>query len=248
MPDRRLWLVAVVVLTITLCAPPAQAMHISEGILPAPSAAVWFAAAAPFVVWGLIAIRLRRARQTNYMPTLAMVGAAVFLISCMPIPIPGTGSCSHPCGTALAAIIVGPAASIVVATLALLFQALFMAHGGLTTLGANVVSMGVIGSLTGWAAFQVVRRLTGSAFAGAVAAGLLGDWATYAATSFILASALHGGESMWPMFLGIAGAFTPTQIPLGVLEGALTGWAYRFIARRRPELISPQLSARGTQP
>lgn len=217
-------------------------MHVSEGILPAQWCGAWFVAAAPFVIWGLLAIRRRRARQGKYMPMLAMVGAAVFLVSCMPIPIPVAGSCSHPCGTGLAAILVGPAASIVVATIALAFQALFMAHGGLSTLGANIFTMGVLGSLTGWVSFQVVRRLSGSVLIGAFAAGLLSDWATYAGTSFIMASALPGVT-----FQAVAIAFMPTQIPLGMLEGVLTSVAYGFIARRRPELITPPLS-QGARP
>ena len=231
-----------------LFAQPAQAMHISEGILLPQWAGLWFAASAPFVIWGVLAIRRRRARQSKYMPMLAMVGAAVFLISCMPIPVPLAGSCSHPCGTGLAAILVGPAASIIVATIALAFQALFMAHGGLSTLGANVFTMGVLGSLVGWSAFQIIRRLTGSILLGAFAAGLLSDWATYAGTSFILALGLHGQESVWSLFQVISLAFMPTQVPLGVLEGVLTAMAYVFVSRRRPELLLSPDAPQGAKP
>jgi len=200
---------------------------------------------APFVIWGLIVIRRRRARQSSYLPMLAMVGAAVFLVSCMPIPVPVAGSCSHPCGTGLAAILVGPAPTIVITTIALLFQALFMNHGGLGTLGANIFSMGVLGSLVGWSSFRIVRGLTGSVLAGAFLAGLLSDWATYAGTAFSMASGLHG-NSIGNWFLIYAGAFVPTQLPLGVLEGILTVMAYSFVSRRRPELLAPvSLSPKG---
>jgi cobalt/nickel transport system permease protein len=246
MRKRWLWCFTAGLLALVVWPPQAHAMHISEGILPAPWCGLWFLASAPFVIWGLIVIRRRRARQSSYLPMLAMVGSAVFLVSCMPIPVPVAGSCSHPCGTGLAALLVGPAPTIVITTIALLFQALFMAHGGLTTLGANIFSMGVLGSLVGWSSFRVVRRLTGSTLAGAFAAGLLSDWATYAGTSFGLASALHGDGSTWTMFLAIAGAFVPTQLPLGVLEGILTVWAYSFVSRRRPELLAPvSLSPKG---
>lgn len=241
-----LWCVAAGLAATVVWPPQAHAMHISEGILPPQWCGLWFLVSAPFVLWGLFVIRARRARQSSYLPMLAMVGSAVFLVSCMPIPVPVAGSCSHPCGTGLAANLVGPAPTIVITTIALLFQALFMAHGGLTTLGANIFSMGVLGSLVGWSAFRVVRRLTGSALAGAFAAGLLSDWATYAGTSFGLASALHRDGSMWAMFQAIAVAFVPTQLPLGVLEGLLTAGAYAFIARRRPELLAPvSLSPKG---
>lgn len=224
---------------------PALAMHIAEGILPPAWAGLWFVAAAPVILWGLHIIAARRAQSTRYMPMLAMVGAAVFLISCMPIPVPVVGSCSHPCGTGLAAVLVGPAPAAVLASIALVFQALFMAHGGLTTLGANVVSMGILGAFAGYAAFRVVRRLTGSAALGAFAAGLVGDWATYAGTAGILASALAGDGSAASMLGMILAAFVPTQLPLGILEGVLSAAAYRFVVARRPELLQPGLALPG---
>lgn len=253
---RNRWplLVAVGLFVMTAFAQPAQAMHISEGILPAQWAGLWFVVAAPFVLWGLWVIRGLRKRNSSYMPMLAMVGAAVFLVSCMPIPIPVAGTCSHPCGTGMAAILVGPGPTIVITAIALLFQALFMAHGGLSTLGANICSMGVMGALIGWASFRVVRRLTGSTMIGAFAAGILSDWATYAGTSIFLALGL-GGENLrfgtepatWELFGKIAIAFMPTQIPLGVLEGVLTAGAYAFIARRRPELIDLQVQSQAVR-
>lgn len=246
MRNRWLWCVAMTMASLIVWPTQAHAMHISEGVLPPQWCGLWFLVSAPFVIWGLIVIRRRRALQSSYLPMLAMVGAAVFLVSCMPIPLPGVGSCSHPCGTGLAAILVGPAPTIVITTIALLFQALFMNHGGLGTLGANIFSMGVLGSLVGWSSFRIIRPLTGSVLAGAFAAGLLSDWATYAGTSFSLASALHGDGSMWTMFQAIAIAFVPTQLPLGVLEGILTVVAYSFVSRRRPELLAPvSLSPKG---
>jgi cobalt/nickel transport system permease protein len=226
-------------LAIAVLPSPALAMHISEGILPPAWAGLWFALSAPFVAWGLRTIRARRARQSRYMAMLAMVGAAVFLISCMPIPVPVAGSCSHPCGTGLAAILVGPGPAAVIASVALVFQALFMAHGGLTTLGANIVSMGVLGAFGGYAAFRGVRRLSGSAALGAFAAGVVSDWATYAATSLVLALALHGDGSVWSMFGAILVAFVPTQVPLGILEGLLSAGACKFVMARRPDLFEP---------
>ena len=84
-------------------------------------------------------------------PLVGLLAAVVFIISCMPIPVPTAGTCSHPCGTAISAILVGPYISVLISTVALLIQALVMAHGGLTTLGADIVSMGVVGSFTGYA-------------------------------------------------------------------------------------------------
>jgi len=215
---------------------PAFAMHISEGILPASWAILWYAVAVLFVALGLRELRRRAVEYPYFKPLVGLVGAAVFLISCMPIPVPTAGTCSHLGGTGIAAILIGPALTTVVASIALTLQALFLAHGGLTTLGANTVSMGVAGAYVGYGAYWIVRRLGLPWAMAAFLAGLLSDWATYAMTSVELAAALQtGGFS--EMFTLILIAFVPTQLPLGVLEGILCVGALRFVRRRKPELL-----------
>jgi cobalt/nickel transport system permease protein len=87
------------VLVLSAFASPAQAMHISEGILPLGWAALWLAIALPFVALGLRDLRRFKESSRHAMPLIGLVGAAVFIISCMPVPVPIAGSCSHPCGT-----------------------------------------------------------------------------------------------------------------------------------------------------
>jgi len=217
---------------------PAHAMHISEGILPAGWAGLWFLVALPFVVWGLRDLRRRSSTESPHFKALVgLVGAAVFIISCMPIPVPFAGTCSHPCGTGLAAILVGPAVTVVITSIALILQALFLAHGGLTTLGADIVSMGVAGAFIGYGFFRLLLRLGAPATVAAFVAGLASDWATYAVTSMELSLGLHPAGSWFSLFTPILVAFMPTQIPLGVLEGVLSGGAYQFVTRRRPDLF-----------
>jgi cobalt/nickel transport system permease protein len=159
-------------------------------------------------------------------------------MSALPIPVPIAGSCSHPCGTPLAAILVGPFASTVLGALALLLQALFMSHGGLSTLGANIISMSVVGSFIGFGVFVLARKFKTPVFIAGLLAGLLGDWATYSITSFELASSLSGTGSMWDMFGAICLAFAPTQLPLGIFEGLITGGVVSLISERRPDVLS----------
>jgi cobalt/nickel transport system permease protein len=219
----------------------AYAMHISEGILPAPWCVLWFAVSAPFVWLGLRQIKHRSQARPEYKPFIALISAAVFLISCMPIPVPFAGTCSHPCGTGLAAILIGPGPAVVVASVALTFQALFLAHGGLTTLGANIFSMGVAGSFVGYGVFWLARRWGANILVAAFLAGLLSDWATYAGTAVILAGALHGAGSFMALAKVIVLAFVPTQVPLGILEGILSAGAYRFVKTRRPQLLQTRI-------
>jgi len=215
----------------------AYAMHISEGILPPGWAGLWYLVAAPFLWWGIWDIKRRSSAEPKFKILVAMVGAAVFIISCMPIPVPTAGTCSHPCGTGIGAIIIGPGPTIVISSIALLLQALFLAHGGITTLGADIVSMGVGGALSGYFIFVLLRRLKLNTFVCAFAAGVVSDWVTYGITSAVLAAALRGDGTFLKMFLAIVIAFIPTQLPLGILEGFLSAGAYRFVKSRRPELL-----------
>lgn len=222
-----------VLIALALIAVPASAwaMHISEGILSVPWAALWFVVAAPFLFWGIREIKQRSHAAPQYKPFVALVGAAVFIISCMPIPVPFAGTCSHPCGTGLAALLIGPAPTVVLASVALTLQALFLAHGGLTTLGANLVAMGVAGGFAGYGVFRLARSVGLPVFGAAFLSGICSNWVTYATTSLVLASALHGEGSFGKLFGTILLAFAPTQIPLGILEGFLTAGAYRFVCR-----------------
>ena len=218
----------------------AQAMHISEGILPPQWAGLWFAVAIPFVAWGLRDLRVRSAREPFLKPMVGLIGAAVFVISCMPIPIPlpnGGGTCSHPCGTGMAAILIGPTLTVVVSSVALLLQALFLSHGGLTTLGGNTFSMGIVGAFTGWAVFRLSRRVGVPVWTAAFLCGLLSDWATYATTAFELASGLPHNASLLHQFIYYGGFFVMPQLVLGIAEGVVTASVYQFIATRRPSLL-----------
>lgn len=227
-------------LTILLLAiaAPVHAMHISEGILPLPWAALWFLVAAPFVIYGCRELRRLSQQDLAIKPLVGLLAAVVFIISCMPIPVPTAGTCSHPCGTAIPAILIGPFISVVISTVALLIQALVMAHGGLSTLGADIVSMGVVGSFTGYAVFKGLRRGGVSLGMAAFFAGLFADWATYATTAVILASGIRGSDPFLPLFTKIVIAFVPTQLPLGILEGALTAGMVTLLARKRPDLLA----------
>jgi len=229
---------ASVILVCLVFTSNAYAMHISEGILPMNWAGMWYLVALPFLVKGIFDIKKKSKKLPSFKTLLGMMGAVVFIISCMPVPVPTAGTCSHPAGTGISAILIGPIMSIFVTSIALLFQALFLAHGGITTWGADIVSMGVAGSFAGYIAFRMLRKYGASLFISGFVAGLLADWATYATTSFELASALHGGKPMFPLFMTILVAFIPTQLPLGILEGFLTGGMIIFVHKRRPDILA----------
>jgi cobalt/nickel transport system permease protein len=213
------------------------AMHISEGILPWNWAALWSVVAAPFIAVGLHRLKKLSNSDLSFKPLVGLMAAVVFIISCMPIPVPTAGTCSHPCGTGMSGILLGPFISVLITAAALLIQALFLAHGGLSTWGANIVSMGVMGSFAGYTTFRVLRSMKiNMAFSGFLA-GLLADWATYLTTSVELASGIRGNSPFLPLFSKIVIAFIPTQLPLGILEGAITAGMVVLLYKKRPDLL-----------
>ena len=213
-------------------------MHISEGILPLTWAAANAAVAAPFVVKGVARIRARAKQEPAIRSIIGLMGAAVFVISALPIPVPIPGTSAHPTGVALAAIFIGPLPTAAVTLVVLFLQALFMAHGGLTTLGANTLNMGVLGAFAGFGVFRFSLRLGFAPWLGAALAGFVGDLTVYAGTALSMALALHGDNAVWSVWSSIALAFVPTQVPLAFLEAALTAGVLSYIASRRPDILS----------
>ncbi len=212
-------------------------MHISEGILPFNWALLWFLIAVPFVAYGLYRLKKISNSDISFKPLVGLMAAVVFIISCMPIPVPTAGTCSHPCGTGISGILLGPAISILITAVALLIQALFLAHGGLSTWGADIVSMGVVGSFAGFLTFKALRLLKINLAVSAFFAGLFADWATYLATSVELTAGIKGSAPFLPLFWKIIVAFIPTQLPLGILEGAMTSGMIMLLYKKRPDLL-----------
>ena len=129
-------LVLLVTGLLTLGPGPAHAMHIAEGILPASWALFWFALSAPFVLLGLRTLRLRSAQEPQYKALVGLVGAGIFVISAMPVPVFTAGTCSHPCGTGIAAILIGPSVTVVLASIALTLACAFSGTWRLDHIGS----------------------------------------------------------------------------------------------------------------
>jgi cobalt/nickel transport system permease protein len=225
------------ILVVLTSADTAHAMHISEGILPFDWAALWFIVTLPFLAYGLRRLKVLSKKDISVKPLVGLMAAVVFVISCMPIPVPTAGTCSHPGGTAIPAILVGPAISILVSAVALLIQALFLAHGGLSTWGADIVSMGIMGAFTGYYVFKLLRKFRVNLAVSAFFAGLLSDWAIYISTSVELAAGIRGDAAFMPLFTKIVIAFVPTQLPLGILEGFMTAGMVTLLYKRRADLL-----------
>ncbi|MBL8253742.1 MAG: energy-coupling factor ABC transporter permease [Candidatus Competibacter sp.] len=197
-------------------------MHIAEGFLPPLHAAAWAAISLPFVVVSTWRVNRLMRDQPQTKLLLAASGAYAFVLSALKLPSV-TGSCSHPTGTGLGAILFGPSVMALLGTIVLLFQALLLAHGGLTTLGANVFSMAIAGPWVAYAVFRGARWVNAPLAVAVFLAATLGDWATYLVTAGQLALAFPDPVSGFAgAVVKFAGVFALTQIPLAIIEGLLT--------------------------
>lgn len=222
--DKIKKLVFMIGLTILIGVTPqvVSAMHIMEGFLPPFWCVVWAIACIPFVFLGYRSIKKTVDENPRVKLLLAMAGAFAFVLSAMKIPSV-TGSCSHPTGVGFGAILFGPTVMTVLGLIVLLFQAILLAHGGLTTLGANTFSMAVTGPLVAYGLYMLVKKLKGPQWLGVFLGAALGDLATYIMTATQLALAFPaetgGFLASWLKFMGI---FAVTQVPLAISEGILT--------------------------
>lgn len=211
------------IFAISVAFPPAVgAMHIMEGYLPLLHCIAWDVLCLPFLAAGIIGIQHTLRRSRRLLILLAMSGAFIFVISSLKI-LSVTGSSSHMTGTGLSAILFGPAATSVLGVIVLAFQAILLAHGGLTTLGANTFSMAIVGPILTWLLYRGGKRLHIGRKVTVFIAAALGDLLTYCVTGMQLAvaypSETGGIMASAVKFLGV---FAPTQLPLAVIEGVLT--------------------------
>lgn len=204
-------------------------MHIAEGYLPPLHAAAWGAASAPFVVHGVRALTREVKAHPESTLLLGASGAFTFVLSALKLPSV-TGSCSHPTGTGLGAILFRPPIMAVLGTITLLFQALLLAHGGLTTLGANVFSMAIAGPWAGYAVYRLLRRFDMPLMAAVFCGAFFADLTTYCVTSVQLALAFPDpGTGFLGALAKFGSIFAVTQIPLAVSEGLLTVLVMRLL-------------------
>ena len=201
--------------------PVANAMHIMEGYLPASYCIGWGVICIPFLISGFFSIKKTLAANARLLPLAAMAGAFIFVISSLKIPSV-TGSCSHMTGTGLGAILSGPSAVSILGIIVLLFQAILLAHGGLTTLGANTFSMAVAGPFVSYGIYALCKKAKVNQKVSVFLAATLGDLCTYCVTAIQMALAHHADTTVFGAMGKFLAVFAPTQLPLAVIEGILT--------------------------
>ena len=232
---KKKFLMWSVLLSLIITPQLAQAMHIMEGFLPLKWAIVWSILTLPFLIIGFKKIGKGLREGQDHKMILGLVGGFAFVLSALKIPSV-TGSCSHPTGVGLGAILFGPTTMTVIGVIVLLFQALLLAHGGITTLGANSFSMAVVGPLVSYGIYKALGKTSKNKSLAVFLAAALGDLATYVITSIQLSlafpDATGGIAASLTKFLSV---FAVTQIPLGIIEGIITVMVFNLIQQYRKE-------------
>jgi cobalamin biosynthesis protein CbiM/cobalt ECF transporter T component CbiQ len=207
-----------------------------EGFLPNPWWEIWWIIMIPIVAVGIYQLTKIAKKTPEAKPLLALMGAFIFVVSALKLPSV-FGSSSHPTGSGLAAIVFGPAVASVLSMIALIFQATLLAHGGITTLGANVFSMGIVGPFVAWFIWVVCRKLRVPTQATVFLAVAASDLMTYVTTSFQLALAFPS-TGFTQAFLQFATIFAVTQIPLAIAEGILAIFIFDFLIKYKGQILS----------
>ena len=221
-------------------------MHIPDGYLSPVTCAVMYAAAAPF--WYFALNRVKRLLNTRFVPLLSVFAAFSFVVMMFNIPLPG-GTTGHAVGVGIATVVLGPWASMLAISVALLIQALFFGDGGITAFGANSFNMAIVGSLVAAAVYRIIanraeitstRRVVAAAIAGYAA---INAAAFCAAIEFGLQPLLFHDASgaplyaPYPLSIAIPAMMIGHLTFAGLAELITTGGIVAYLQRGDPSLL-----------
>lgn len=207
-------------------------MHIPDGFVSIPVAVVTYAASGGSLVHAVR--RTGKELSEKQVPLMGVMGAFIFAAQMLNFPVAG-GTSGHLIGAALATVLMGPWAGMLIMASVLVVQALIFQDGGLIALGANIFNMGVVACLVGHYAFTWLKRLLGEGIQGTVISGFVAAWASVvvAAIACALELALSGTSA-----LAVAlPAMTLVHILIGIGEGLITVAVLAFLAATRRDLL-----------
>jgi cobalt/nickel transport system permease protein len=208
-------------------------MHIPDGFVSTGTAAATWLASAGSV--GYAVRRVNRELNERQVPLMGVTAAFIFAAQMMNFTVAG-GTSGHLLGGALAAILLGPWAGMLVLTSVLAVQALLFQDGGLLALGANVFNMAVVGVLVAWLVYTTLRRLLGDRTWSMMVSGCAAAWLSVVVASLVAAAELAiSGTSPWVVALPAMGL---VHVFIGVGEGLITVGVLAFLQVARPDLLT----------
>ena len=217
-------------------------MHLAEGMLPLPQAIGWSVLAVPVLIWSIRGEQ--QARQENPSSSVMMTGmtSLLFAATLLPLPVPIIGATSHICLTPLFALILGARRLVWPTFFVLLLQAVFFAHGGITTLGVNTLTLGFLGPLCTIALWNILQKLQINSTIGLGFACFIGSLSVYFIDALVLSAALQNLAAPINTFASVSLGFAPVQFPLSILEAFISVKIVQVLAARRADLLPSSLS------
>jgi len=215
----------------------AVALHITNGVLNGPVSAIYGAIA--LVALAYCISRARGDLDDRLAPMAGLVAAFIFAVQMLNFPVlPGVSG--HLLGGAMAALLVGPWVGALCVSVVLIVQALVIADGGVTALGANITNMALVGTAVAYLLiFLLLRVLPRTPTGLGITAFVASVFAVVAASqSFVLQYALGGTTELDHYSLGaIAGLMAGTHFLIGVGEGLIAAVTVMTVAKTRPDLV-----------
>lgn len=208
------------------------ALHIPDGFLTIlVSILLWIISVL------VIAIALRKVNQDieeSKVPLMGVLAAVIFAGQMLNFTVVG-GTSGHLMGAAIATILLGPWAAVLVMTSVVSIQALIFQDGGLLVLGANIFNMALIGVAVSYFVYGTIRGLAGNRRWGIFAGGFAAAWFSIMAAA--LATALElalSGTS--PANIAVP-AMAGIHALIGIGEGLITIGALGLVYAVRPNLL-----------
>jgi len=213
-------------------------MHIPDAFIPIPQGIVYWIIALVFVV---LALKwAKNEMNEEKLPLVAVLAAGIFALQSFNLPV-SMGTSGHLVGGALAAIVLGsPFAAVFILTMVLIVQGVLFGDGGLTTMGANIINMGVIGGFVGFYTFKGLMGMTKNM----PIAGFAAAWLACLIPSLACAAEMFIAGT-FPLREGLI-AMGLYHAIIGVIEGIVTVAAIYLITTVRPDLVDTGVkSAKG---
>lgn len=208
-------------------------MHIPDGFLDVRTVAVTAALSA-----GGVSVALRRlsiAAGGRRAPMVGLTAAFIFAAQMLNFPV-GAGTSGHLLGAVLAAVLVGPWASVIVMASVLVLQCFMFNDGGVLALGANVFNMAIVGPAVGWTVYGLLRKTLGTGLRGTLCAAAFAAWCSVVMASLACAAELAASGAVRARMVFPAMGIVHMVIGLG--EAAITALVVAAVARARPELLA----------
>jgi len=207
-------------------------MHIPDGFLNIATVATTYAVSAGGV-GNAVRIANRKLGEKQ-VPLMGVLAAFIFAAQMLNFPVAG-GTSGHLIGAALAAILLGPWAGVLIMTCVLIAQCLIFQDGGLLALGANVFNMGIVASFSSYYIYRLVISLLGNGRRGMLVGGLVGAWGSVFLASIFCAIelAVSGASPIRIVLPAMAGL----HALIGIGEGLITGAVLSMVLATRADLL-----------